>query len=65
MRMFTAALSSKLGSMLATVLLMLLGFLVFYLADPQELSAIDALCLLTTSRTPNPRLTADPDRPNA
>ena len=53
------------GSMLATVLLMLLGFLVFYLADPQELSAIDALCLLTTSRTPNPRLTADPDRPNA
>ena len=36
---------SRMTSVLATTLVLLLGFLVFWLADPQDLSAIDALCL--------------------
>ena len=53
-RFLQALVGPRTRSFLATVLLLALGFTVFYLADAQELSIIDALCLLTTSRTPTP-----------
>ena len=51
-RFLQALLGPRMRSFLATVLLLALGFTVYYLAE--ELSVIDALCRLTTSRTSTP-----------
>ena len=58
MRFLQALVGPRMRSFLATVLLLALGFTVYYLAE--DLSVIDALCRLTTGRTstPYPRLIA-------